>query len=80
MGTSTMRSAGGSVLLAYRQSWRDAQRPSREYSPRADLEERAIEVRGGGYAAQTDGDTTLLAVPVPMNPAPLAALVVSHHA
>ncbi|MGH2947555.1 MAG: hypothetical protein ACRDPC_15100 [Solirubrobacteraceae bacterium] len=73
-------SAGGSVLLAYRQSWRDAQRPSDEYAPHADLEARAIEVRRRGYAAHTDGDTTSLAVPVPMNPAPLAALVVSHHA
>jgi DNA-binding IclR family transcriptional regulator len=73
-------SAGGSVLLAYRQSWRDAQRPSGEYAPHADLEARAIEVRRRGYAAHTDGDTTSLAVPVPMHPAPLAALVVSHHA
>lgn len=73
-------SAGGSVLLAYRQSWRDAQRPTGTYAPHADLEERVIEVRRSGYAAHTDGDTTSLAVPVPMNPAPLAALVVSHEA
>jgi DNA-binding IclR family transcriptional regulator len=73
-------SAGGSVLLAYRQSWRDAQRPSGECAPHADHEARAIEVRRRGYAAHTDGDITSLAVPVPMNPTPLAALVVSHDA
>jgi hypothetical protein len=42
-----------------------------------DLEVRAVEVRRDGYAANAHGDVTSLAVPVPMKPAPLAALVLS---
>jgi DNA-binding IclR family transcriptional regulator len=68
-------SAGGSVLLAYRQSWRDDQRPDEENLTRLDLEAGATEVRHCGYAVQARGDTTSLAVPVPVVPAPLAALV-----
>jgi DNA-binding IclR family transcriptional regulator len=70
-------SAGGHVLLAYRQSWRDDQRPDKEKMTRLDLEARATEVRHHGYAVQAQGDITSLAVPVPMLPAPLAALVLS---
>jgi DNA-binding IclR family transcriptional regulator len=70
-------SAGGSVLLAYRQSWRDDQRPDNENTTRPDLEARATEVRNNGYAVQAQGNITSLAVPVPMLPAPLAALVLS---
>jgi DNA-binding IclR family transcriptional regulator len=44
---------------------------------RLDLEARAAEVRRDGYAVNTQDDATSLAVPVPMEPAPLAALVVS---
>jgi DNA-binding IclR family transcriptional regulator len=68
-------SAGGSVLLAYRQSWRDDQRPDDESSTRLDLEARASEVRYHGYAVHDQGDTTSLAVPMPMVPTPLGALV-----
>jgi DNA-binding IclR family transcriptional regulator len=70
-------SAGGSVLLAYRQSWRDDQRPDDESSTRLDLEPQATEVRRHGYAIHEQGDTRSLAVPVPMVPTPLAALVLS---
>jgi DNA-binding IclR family transcriptional regulator len=70
-------SAGGSVLLAYRQSWRDAQRPTDDHTATLDPETRAAEVRRDGYAVDTQGNTTTLAVPVPMHPAPLAALVLS---
>jgi DNA-binding IclR family transcriptional regulator len=70
-------SAGGSVLLAYRHSWRDAQRPIDDHQARLDLEARAAEVRRDGYAVNAQGNTTSLAVPVPMDPAPLAALVLS---
>jgi hypothetical protein len=71
-------SAGGRVLLAYRQSWRDDQRPDDESStPRLDLEARATEVRHHGYAVHDQGATTSLAVPVPMVPTPLAALVLT---
>jgi len=72
-------SAGGSVLLAYRQSWRDDQHPDDENPARLDLEARATEVRHYGYAVQAQGDITSLAVPVPMIPTPLAALVLSGH-
>ncbi|HEX7300444.1 MAG TPA: hypothetical protein VF257_15705 [Solirubrobacteraceae bacterium] len=67
--------AGGNVLLAYRQSWRDDQRPDEENTTRLDLEARAAEVRHHGYAVLAQGDITSLAVPIPMVPAPLAALV-----
>ena len=70
-------SAGGSVLLASRQSWRDAQRPADSDIASLDLEARAAEVRRDGYAVDTQGSMTSLAVPVPMDPAPLAALVLS---
>ena len=70
-------SAGGSVLLAYRQSWRDAQHPADDHMAGVDLEGRAAEVRRDGYAANAHGDVMSLAVPVSMHPAPLAALVVS---
>src|SRR5919201_1222908 len=53
--------------------------PERRRSEACRLEARAIEVRRQGYAAHNDRDTTSLAVPVPMDPAPLAALVVSHN-
>ena len=72
-------SAGGSVLLAYRQSWRDAQRPADDHMASVDLEARAAKVRRDGYAANAQGDVMSLAVPVPMDPAPLAALVLSSH-
>jgi DNA-binding IclR family transcriptional regulator len=72
--------AGGSVLLAYRQSWRDDQRPADDRTVIVDLEARSAEVRGDGYAVNVHGDVTSLAVPVPMEPAPLAALVLSSHA
>jgi DNA-binding IclR family transcriptional regulator len=70
-------SAGGSVLLAYRQSWRDAQRPDDDRIARLDLEARAAEVRRDGYAVNIQDTATSLAVPVPAEPAPLAALVLS---
>jgi DNA-binding IclR family transcriptional regulator len=70
-------SAGGDVLLAYRQSWRDAQRPADEHIATVDLEAHAAEVRRAGYAVNTQDNATSLAVPVPMQPAPLAALVLS---
>jgi DNA-binding IclR family transcriptional regulator len=70
-------SAGGSVLLAYRQSWRDAQRPDDDRTAIRDPEARAAEGRRDGYAVDTRGNMTSLAVPVPMHPAPLAALVIS---
>jgi DNA-binding IclR family transcriptional regulator len=73
-------SAGGSVLLAHRQSWRDAQRPNEEGTTRLDFEMRAADVRGAGYAVNAQGNVTSLAVPVPMIPAPLAALVLSSYA
>jgi DNA-binding IclR family transcriptional regulator len=72
-------SAGGSVLLAYRQSWRDAQRPADDHISGLDLEARAAEVRRDGYALNAQGNVTSLAVPVPMDPAPLAALILSSH-
>lgn len=67
-------SAGASVLLAYRQSWRDAQRPDEESTTRLDVEMRAADVRRAGYAVNAQGNHTSLAVSVPMMPAPLAAL------
>jgi DNA-binding IclR family transcriptional regulator len=70
-------SAGGSVLLAYRQSWRDAQRPDDDHTAILNPETRAAEVRRDGYAIDTQGNMTSLAVPVPLDPAPLAALVLS---
>ena len=70
-------SAGGSVLLAYRQSWRDAQRPTDDHTAILDSEARAAEVRRDGYAVDTHRNTTTLAVQIPMHPAPLAALVLS---
>ncbi|MGH2945354.1 MAG: IclR family transcriptional regulator [Solirubrobacteraceae bacterium] len=72
-------SAGGNVLLAYRESWRDDQRPDEENTTPLDLEARASEVRRDGFAVQAQGDITSLAVPVPMVPTPLAALVLSSH-
>jgi len=72
-------SAGGDVLLAYRESWHDDQRPDDENTARLDLEARASEVRRDGHAVQAHGDITSLAVPVPMVPTPLAALVLSGH-
>lgn len=70
-------SAGGNVLLAYRQSWRDAQRPADDHVASLGLEARAAEVRRDGYAVSTKSNMTSLAVPVPTDPAPLAALVLS---
>jgi DNA-binding IclR family transcriptional regulator len=70
-------SAGGHVLLAYRQSWRDDQRPDDESSTRLDLEARGAEVRHRGYAVHDQHDAMSLAVPVPMVPTPLAALVLA---
>lgn len=72
-------SAGGNVLLAYRESWRDDQRPDEENATLRDLEARAREVRRDGYAVQAQGDITSLAVPVPAIPTPLAALVLVCH-
>jgi DNA-binding IclR family transcriptional regulator len=46
-------SAGGGILLAYRQSWRDAQRPADDHTARLDLEACAAEVRRAGYAINT---------------------------
>jgi hypothetical protein len=57
-------SAGGSVLLAYRQWWRDAQRPDEEGTTRLDFEMRAADIRGAGYAVNAQGNLTSLAVPV----------------
>ena len=70
-------SPGGSVLLAYRRSWRDAQRPDDDHTAILDAEARAAEVRRDGYAVDAQDDMTSLAVQVPMKPAPLAALVLS---
>jgi DNA-binding IclR family transcriptional regulator len=72
-------SAGGIVLLAHRQSWRDAQRPADDHIAIAEFEARAAEVRRDGYAVNAQGSVTSLAVPIPMEPAPLAALVLSSH-
>jgi DNA-binding IclR family transcriptional regulator len=69
-------SAGGRVLLAYRDSWRDDQRPHHESRQRQDLEALATEIRRRGYAVHDD-DARSLAVPVPMIPVPLAAVVVA---
>jgi DNA-binding IclR family transcriptional regulator len=68
-------SAGGNVLLSYRESWRDDQRPDDESPTGPDLEARATEVRHHGYALNDQGETRSIAVPVPMIPTPLAALV-----
>jgi DNA-binding IclR family transcriptional regulator len=68
-------SAGGTVLLAYRQSWRDAQRPADDHIASLDFEARAAEIRRDGYALDSQDNVTSLAVPVPMDPAPLASLV-----
>jgi DNA-binding IclR family transcriptional regulator len=71
-------SAGGRVLLAYRQSWRDAQRPAdNDHIASLDLEARAAQVRRDSYAVDAHNNVTSLAVPVPIQPAPLAALVLS---
>jgi len=71
-------SAGGSVLLAYRQSWRDDQRRDDESPTRLDLEARAAAVRDHGYAIDHDQHHAIsLAVPVPTVPTPLAALVLT---
>jgi DNA-binding IclR family transcriptional regulator len=70
-------SAGGLVLLAYRESWRDDQRPDNESPTRRDLDAPAVEVRQDGYALHNQGRTTSLAVPVPMIPTPLATLVLA---
>jgi DNA-binding IclR family transcriptional regulator len=48
-------SAGGSVLLAHRQSWRDAQRPGDDQTAIVDREARAAEGRRDGYAVDTRG-------------------------
>lgn len=70
-------SAGGSVLLAYRESWRDNQRPDDESSTGPALEATATEVRDRGYALGEHGGTQSLAVAVPMVPLPLAALILA---
>jgi DNA-binding IclR family transcriptional regulator len=70
-------SAGGGVLLAYRQSWRDAQHPDEDHTAILDSEARGAEIRRNGHAVDTHADTTTLAVPVPKHPAPIAALVLS---
>jgi DNA-binding IclR family transcriptional regulator len=70
-------SAGGNVLLAYRESWRDDQRPDDERPPGLDLEALATDVRNRGYALKDQADTRSLAVPVPMVPTPLGALVLA---
>jgi hypothetical protein len=70
-------SAGGKVLLAYRDSWRDDQRPHDDEPPRLDLETLATEVRQQGYALHDHSDARSLPVPVPMVPAPLAAVVLA---
>ena len=72
-------SAGGNVLLAYRQSWRDAQRPANNPAAALELETRSAKIRRDGYAVTTQGNVTTLGVPVPMDPAPLAALVLCSH-
>ena len=72
-------SAGGNVLLAYRQSWRDAQRPANNPTAALELETRSAKIRRDGYAVTTQGNVTTLGVPVPMDPAPLAALVLCSH-
>ena len=72
-------SAGGNVLLAYRQSWRDAQRPANNPTAALELETRSAMIRRDGYAVTTQGNVATLGVPVPMDPAPLAALVVCSH-
>lgn len=67
-------SAGGSVLLAYRQSWRDVQRPGDDVA-RLDLEARAAQARRDGYGVLDRGEKRSLAVPIPAAPpAPLAAI------
>jgi len=70
-------SAAGSVVLAYRESWRDDQRPDDERSTRQDFEALATAVREQGYALHDQDDTASLAVPVPMVPTPLAAVVLA---
>lgn len=71
-------SAGGHILLAYRRSWRDDQRPDSETATDLDLDALAREVRQQGYAIRHDDrGTTSIAAAVPMAPAPLAALVLT---
>jgi DNA-binding IclR family transcriptional regulator len=70
-------SAGGNVLLAHRESWRDDQRPDEERPTGLDLQTLATDVCHRGYALHDQGETRSLAVPVPMVPTPLAALVLA---
>ena len=66
-------SAAGSVLLAYRQSWRDHQRPDDETRIPQPLGAGAADVRRRGYAVHRQGNTTSLAVSLAtVTPAALA--------
>jgi DNA-binding IclR family transcriptional regulator len=68
--------AGGRLLLAYRHSWRDRQRPSDEPARQPDLDASVRQIRDRGYAMRDDGRSREIAVAVPASAAPLAALVV----
>jgi DNA-binding IclR family transcriptional regulator len=71
--------AGGRVLLAHRDSWRDTQRPTDEPRRAQESELRPNEIRRRGHAIHRDGTGTSIAVPVPTSPQPLAALALRTH-